>query len=82
SWMTGINEVAQVVFVRKRMVEVQYLRATITDQQRQEFAIPGRRHRPQYRIGTVPAAQRHPLPPEPLYDLPFYWAMSGAARSD
>ena len=37
SWMTGINEVAQVVFVRKRMVEVQYLRATITDQQRQEF---------------------------------------------
>jgi hypothetical protein len=37
SWMTGINEVAQVVFVRKRMVEVQYPRATITDQQRQEF---------------------------------------------
>src|SRR6202142_939864 len=38
SWMTGINEVPQVVFVRKRTVEVQYLRATITDQQRQEFA--------------------------------------------
>ena len=38
SWMTGIDQVAQVVFVRKRMVEVQYLRATITDQQRQEFA--------------------------------------------
>ena len=38
SWMTGINEVAQVVFVRKRMVEVQYLRATITDQQQREFA--------------------------------------------
>jgi hypothetical protein len=38
SWMTGIDEVAQVVFVRKRMVEVQYLRATITDEQRQEFA--------------------------------------------
>jgi hypothetical protein len=37
SWMTGIEEVAQVVFVRKRMVEVQYLRATITDKQRQEF---------------------------------------------
>ena len=31
SWMTGINDVAQVVFVRKRTVEVQYLRATITD---------------------------------------------------
>ena len=38
SWLTGIDEVAQVVFVRKRLVEVQYLRATITDEQRQEFA--------------------------------------------
>jgi hypothetical protein len=35
--MTGIPEVAQVVFVRKRLVEVQYLRTTITDEQRQEF---------------------------------------------
>jgi len=38
SWMTGISEVAQVIFVRKRLVEVQYLRATISDEQRQEFA--------------------------------------------
>ena len=37
SWMTGISEVAQVVFVRKRLVEVQYLRTTITEAQRQEF---------------------------------------------
>ncbi len=37
SWMTGIDNVAQVVFVRKRSVEVQYLRATITDEQRREF---------------------------------------------
>lgn len=37
SWMTGISDVAQVVFVRKRLVEIQYLRTTITDQQRQEF---------------------------------------------
>jgi hypothetical protein len=37
SWMTGIAEVAQVVFVRKRLVEVQYLRTTISDDQRQEF---------------------------------------------
>jgi hypothetical protein len=35
--MTGITEVAQVVFVRKRLVEVQYLRSTITDEQRLEF---------------------------------------------
>ena len=38
SWMTGIDEVAEVVFVRKRMVEIQYLRATISEEQRQEFA--------------------------------------------
>ena len=37
SWMTGIAEVAQVVFVRKSLVEVQYLRTTITDEQSQEF---------------------------------------------
>jgi hypothetical protein len=37
SWMTGISEVAQVVFVRKRLVEVQYLRTTISDEQRAEF---------------------------------------------
>jgi len=38
SWITGISEVAQVVFVRKRLVEVQYLRTTITEDQRQQFA--------------------------------------------
>jgi hypothetical protein len=37
SWITGIAEVAQVVFVRKRLVEIQYLSTTIADQQRQEF---------------------------------------------
>jgi PD-(D/E)XK nuclease superfamily protein len=37
SWITGISEVAEVVFVRKRLVEVQYLRTTITEEQRREF---------------------------------------------
>ncbi len=37
SWMTGIADVAQIVFVRKRMVEIQYLRTTISEGQRQEF---------------------------------------------
>src|ERR1022692_1650095 len=37
SWMTGISEVAQVVFVRKRLVEIQYFQTTITDEQRREF---------------------------------------------
>jgi hypothetical protein len=38
SWITRAPEVAQVVFVRKRLVEVQYLLTTITEDQRQEFA--------------------------------------------
>jgi hypothetical protein len=38
SWMTGISEVAQIVFVRKRLVEIQYLRTTISDEQRLEFS--------------------------------------------
>ncbi len=37
SWITGIAEVALAVFVRKRLVEVQYLRTTVTDGQRREF---------------------------------------------
>ena len=37
SWITGISEVAQVVFVRKRLVEIQYLHTRITDEQRREF---------------------------------------------
>jgi hypothetical protein len=37
SWITGISDVAQVVFVRKRLVEIQYFRTTITDGQREEF---------------------------------------------
>ena len=37
SWITVISEVAQVVFVRKRLLEVQYLRTTISDEQRREF---------------------------------------------
>jgi len=37
SWITGIADVAQIVFVRKRLVEIQYFRTTITDAQREEF---------------------------------------------
>lgn len=38
SWMTGISEVAMVVFVRKRCPEIQYLRTTISDEQRAQYA--------------------------------------------
>jgi RecB family exonuclease len=37
SWISRIPEVALVVFVRKHAPEVQYLRATISEEQRQEF---------------------------------------------
>jgi hypothetical protein len=37
SWITGIPDVAIVAFVRKRAPEIQYLLASITEQQRREF---------------------------------------------
>src|ERR1700737_2806070 len=38
SWVTGIADVAQVVFVRKRLVEIQYFRTVISHEQREEFS--------------------------------------------
>jgi hypothetical protein len=37
SWISGISDVAVVAFVRKRIPEIQYLKTTINEQQRQEF---------------------------------------------
>ena len=37
SWLCGIRDVALVVFVRKRLPEIQYLKASITEEQRDEF---------------------------------------------
>jgi PD-(D/E)XK nuclease superfamily len=37
SWITGIPEVALVVFVRKNHPKIQYLRATISEEQRKEY---------------------------------------------
>jgi hypothetical protein len=37
SWMSGIQDVAMIVFVRKAVPEIQYFRAAITDAQRQDF---------------------------------------------
>ena len=37
SWMTGISEAALVVFVRKHQSEIQYLRTSISEEQRLEF---------------------------------------------
>jgi PD-(D/E)XK nuclease superfamily len=37
SWLTGISPLAFVVFVRKKLPEIQYLKAEITDRQRVDF---------------------------------------------
>jgi PD-(D/E)XK nuclease superfamily len=37
SWMTGISDVALVVFVRKHQPEIQYLKTSISEGQRREF---------------------------------------------
>lgn len=37
SWISGISDVGMVVFVRKQVPEVQYLKACITEKHRQEF---------------------------------------------
>jgi hypothetical protein len=37
SWISGIQDVALVVFVRKSIPEIQYLKASITDDQRREY---------------------------------------------
>ena len=38
SWISGIPDVALVVFVRKQAPEIQYLQAAISEEQRKEFA--------------------------------------------
>jgi len=37
SWISGLSEVALVVFVRKRLPEIQYLRTSISEEQRRDF---------------------------------------------
>ena len=37
SWITGISEVALIVFVRKHQPEIQYLKTSISEEQRSEF---------------------------------------------
>jgi hypothetical protein len=37
SWISGMSDVAVIAFVRKRVSEIQYLKATISEQQRRDF---------------------------------------------
>ena len=71
SWITGISDVAQIVFVRKRLVEIQYLHTTITDEQRREFS-----QLVQGTIGQIESAQFLPhsgirFPQNPCSSCPY-----------
>ena len=77
SWITGIPEVAQIVFVRKSLVEIQYLRTVITDEQRVEFGHLVQQYDPTNRSSAVSTAQRNSLSPESVQYLSLYRALSG-----
>src|SRR5713226_4845790 len=71
SWVTGIADVAQVVFVRKRLVEIQYFRTTISNEQREEFG-----HLVQDSIQQIEAAEFLPhsgirFPQNPCTSCPY-----------
>src|SRR5690242_4368063 len=71
SWVTGIADVAQVVFVRKRLVEIQYFRTVISDEQREEFD-----HLVQDSIRRIEAAEFLPhsgirFPQNPCTSCPY-----------
>jgi hypothetical protein len=69
SWLTGISEVALVVFVRKHHPEIQYLRATISEAQRREFGRLVETTVDQDRNGALCSAQRYPFPAKRLREL-------------
>lgn len=54
SWVSGIPDVALVVFVRKRLAEIQYLKASITDEQREELGRLVRSTASQIEAGQFP----------------------------
>jgi len=55
SWISGISDAAVVAFVRKRIPEIQYLKTTISDEQRREFG-----RLVETTIHQVEAGQFHP----------------------
>jgi hypothetical protein len=57
SWITGISDVAIVAFVRKRMPEIQYLLASITEEQRRQFSQVA-----EATVGQIETAQFPPRP--------------------
>ena len=71
SWLTGISEVAQVVFVRKRLAEIQYLRTTISVEQRQEFSELVRETITRIESAQFPAHSGIRFPQNPCTTCPY-----------
>ena len=69
SWISGIPDVAVVVFVRKSVPEIQYLKASITDEQRREYGRLVEATVGQIQSGQFPLAQRHPFPAKRMCEL-------------
>ena len=80
SWVSGVSNVALVVFLRKRVPQIQYLDTSITEEQREEFSQAGRRDDRADRGWPLPPPQRHPLPSERLCQLFLCRALPGKAR--
>jgi hypothetical protein len=80
SSMTGIDTVAQVVFVRKRAVEVQYLTAFITEEQRNEFQTLWKTRLAASRQGCS-CRTAESVPPKRLHYLPICRALPGPAKT-
>ena len=57
SWISGISDVVIVAFVRKRIPEIQYLLASITEEQRREFG-----QLVEATVGQIETAQFPPRP--------------------
>jgi len=55
SWISGLADVAIVAFVRKRIPEIQYLKTTISEKQRQEFE-----RLVEATVGQIETGQFHP----------------------
>src|SRR5258705_345804 len=85
--VTGISEVAMIVFVRKHAPEIQYLKACISEEQRQEFGRMVETTVDQIETGhfVFCFAQWHSFPPKRLCQLSppgFVSQRSGISRGE
>jgi len=82
SWPSGIANVALIAFVRKRLPEIQYLKAAISEQQRQQFWPFGRDHGEPNRGWAFRCARRHPVSPKRASNLSASRAVPSRQKVD